>query len=244
MHCPLPSTLQQTFTPRQAQLREPAELADPQQLHHCPTVIFDASALQVDARVYHVRRVKLTGVPKEEGWPTADQLLARCRTRPGQPVTFQVDYPASLPPVNPTKQTPAQQWLPVTNYVRHASSMFPVDCTRESDHNEHPLTHDRGPADGMSLNWRELSAASIFNACFLSHIAQDIEQDSVRLLSSGVFRAARPLVFPPRGAAETYPQVWNAPRKDPSSRTRNCSSQMGPARPSTCQPLIKITTLS
>ncbi len=45
---------------------------------------------QVDARVYHVRRVKLTGVPKEEGWPTAQQLLARCRTRPGQSVTFQV----------------------------------------------------------------------------------------------------------------------------------------------------------
>ena len=37
--------------------------------------------------------------------------------------------------------------------------------------------------------------------------SQDIEQDSARLLSSGVFRAARPLVFPPRGNAETYPQV-------------------------------------
>ena len=49
-----------------------------------------AASPQVDARVYHVRRVKLTGVPKEEGWPTAEQLLARCRTRPGQPVTFQV----------------------------------------------------------------------------------------------------------------------------------------------------------
>ncbi len=39
---------------------------------------------------------------------------------------------------------------------------------------------------------------------------QDIEQDSARLLSSGLFRTARPLVFPPRGSAETYPQVQSA----------------------------------
>ena len=49
----------------------------------------------------------------------------------------------------------------------------------------------------------ELRRFTVFH-CF---VAQDIEQDSARLLSSGVFRTARPLVFPPRGSAETYPQV-------------------------------------
>lgn len=37
-----------------------------------------------------MKRVQITGLPKEEGWPAADQVLALCRTRPGYPVTFQV----------------------------------------------------------------------------------------------------------------------------------------------------------
>ena len=41
-------------------------------------------------RLQHVKRVVLTGLPAEEGWPTAAQLLALCKSRPGQPVTFQV----------------------------------------------------------------------------------------------------------------------------------------------------------
>ena len=44
-----------------------------------------------------------------------------------------------------------------------------------------------------------------------AYLVQDIEQDSARLLSSGLFKTARPLVFPPRGSAETYPQVRTAP---------------------------------
>ena len=50
-------------------------------------------------------------------------------------------------------------------------------------------------------------------------VSQDIEQDSARLLSSGVFRAARPLVFPPRGSTETYPQVQQLSEDSP----RTCS---------------------
>ncbi len=63
----------------------------------------------------------------------------------------------------------------------------------------------------VSSHWQTLFAQQKHDA--LTHSggnAQDIEQDSARLLSSGLFKTARPLVFPPRGSAETYPQVRTA----------------------------------
>lgn len=53
----------------------------------------DPACPQVDVRRQHVKRVQLTGCPKEEGWPRPEQVLALCRTRPGFPVTFQVRPP-------------------------------------------------------------------------------------------------------------------------------------------------------
>lgn len=57
-----------------------------------------------------MKRVQVTGLPKEEGWPRAEQVLALCRTRPGFPVTFQV----------------------CLSYLRHISSQLPTLTERVS----------------------------------------------------------------------------------------------------------------
>ena len=37
------------------------------------------------------------------------------------------------------------------------------------------------------------------------HVSQDIEEDPSRLLSTGLFKSCRPVVFPPKRTGEFYP---------------------------------------
>ena len=50
--------------------------------------------------------------------------------------------------------------------------------------------------------------AAVYNVQYcvqLSISLQDIEEDPSRLLSTGLFKSCRPVVFPPKRAGEFYP---------------------------------------
>ena len=41
-------------------------------------------------RLWHTPRVKISGLPEGEAWPTAEQLISLLRTAPGRPAATQV----------------------------------------------------------------------------------------------------------------------------------------------------------
>jgi hypothetical protein len=111
-----------------------------------------------------------------QGWPTDQQLLALMRTRPGEAVAYQV----------------------CTNC--HMRSSAHAECSSWADeHHSHQLT-------AVVQDCPATPAMRGIDQCPQLRLSlQDIEEDPSRLLSTGLFKSCRPVVFPPKRAGEFYP---------------------------------------
>jgi hypothetical protein len=129
----------------------------------------------------HCERAQLEFVAALQGWPTEQQLLALMRTRPGEAVAYQV----------PTK-------------CHMQSRAHAERSSWAGEHHSHQLT-------AVVQNYSARSAAiyniddNIGNDHNLRNSLQDIEEDPSRLLSTGLFKSCRPVVFPPKRTGEFYP---------------------------------------
>jgi len=60
-----------------------------------------------------------------------------------------------------------------------------------------------GQCETQPANFRALGAYAWHHAFYI--LPQDIEEDPSRLLSTGLFKSCKPIVFPPSHAGEFYP---------------------------------------